>query len=116
MAISQATIIGKPQPKSWDEFEQGCLATFGGGYRTKEEIEIFHHGISTVFNLLRKEFPSAEQCKASTDFLDACEQALDQLEWYQKQHAGDDQYAARIELLREVIAKAEGKDVLNPRA
>lgn len=62
---SQVSVIGIPAPKSWDDFERGCLLTFGGGYRTDEEREIFRHGMQTVFNLLRREFPSAEQCRAA---------------------------------------------------
>lgn len=65
MSISQATIVGLPQPQSWDEYERGCLATFGGGYQTEEEREIFRHGMKTVFNLLRAEFPPAQVCKTS---------------------------------------------------
>ena len=68
MAMSQAQVIGTPPMKTWDDYEQGCLATYGGGYRTQEEIEIFHHGISTVFNLLRNEFPPAEKCKKVDDY------------------------------------------------
>ena len=60
--MSQATIIGLPQPITWDDYERSCLATFGGGYRTEHEREIFRHGMTTVFNLLRGEFPPAEQC------------------------------------------------------
>jgi len=65
MAMSQATVIGLPQPITWDDYERGCLATFGGGYRTEHKREIFRHGMTTVFNLLRSEFPPAEQCKDS---------------------------------------------------
>jgi hypothetical protein len=31
---------------------EGCH-DYGGGYRTREEAEIYHHGISTVVNCLR---------------------------------------------------------------
>lgn len=60
---SQVYAIGAPTPKTWDDYEHGCLMTFGGGYQTDEERSIFHHGITTVFNLLRAEFPPAEQIK-----------------------------------------------------
>jgi hypothetical protein len=42
--------------KQWDECERGCMMTYGGGYRTEEEREIFRHGMGTVFNMLRAEF------------------------------------------------------------
>jgi hypothetical protein len=72
--MSQATIIGEPQPRTWDDFERNCLATFGGGHRG-ECFEAFQHGMSTVFNLLRAEFPPAERCKAAPDLLEACKTA-----------------------------------------
>lgn len=37
----------------WDDTEAGFKATYGGGYRDPHQIEIFHHGMSTVFNWLR---------------------------------------------------------------
>jgi hypothetical protein len=58
---SQVQIFGGPAPKTWDDYEEGCLKTYGGGYHEEREMEIFHHGISTVFNLLRAEFPLAVQ-------------------------------------------------------
>lgn len=61
---SQVRAVGLPAPKTWDDYEQGCLMTYGGGYKTKDEIDIFHHGISTVFTLLRNEFPSAEHIRS----------------------------------------------------
>lgn len=70
---SQCQIIGTPAVKSWNDYENGCLATYGGGYRTEEELSIFHHGIVTVFNLLRAEFPPAEQCKTAKDLMAACQ-------------------------------------------
>ena len=61
---SQVRVVGLPAPETWDDYEQGCLMTYGGGYKTKGEIDIFHHGISTVFNLLRNEFPPAEHIRS----------------------------------------------------
>jgi hypothetical protein len=55
--------------RTWDDYEQGCLTSFGGGYRTEEEREIFRHGMSTVFNLLRGEFPPAEIIRNESDLL-----------------------------------------------
>ena len=57
VAWSQVQAFGGPVPKTWDDYEQGCYGTYGGGYQTAKEREIFHHGIGTVFNLLRHEFP-----------------------------------------------------------
>jgi hypothetical protein len=55
---SQVRAVGGPPPKTWDDYEAGCLQTYGGGYQTGAEREIFRHGIATVFNLLRAEFPN----------------------------------------------------------
>lgn len=58
---SQVQAFGGPAPKTWDDYEAGCHATFGGGYQTEKEREIFRHGMTTVFNMLRREFkPAAE--------------------------------------------------------
>lgn len=73
--MSQVTCIGAPDPQTWDEYEQGCIGTYGGGYRTPTETEIFHHGMATVFNLLRAEFPAAVLCKAAPELLRACKLA-----------------------------------------
>lgn len=54
---SQIQSVGTPPPKTWDDYRKGCLSTFGGGYRTKEELEVFQHGMNTVFNLLQAELP-----------------------------------------------------------
>lgn len=67
--MSQVQMIGLPAPKTWDDYADGCFATFGGGYQSKAERGIFQHGMETVFNLLRSEFPPAEQCKFATDLL-----------------------------------------------
>jgi hypothetical protein len=71
--ISQVTVIGKPQPKSWADYRAGALANYGGGHRTDGHLEAFHHGIKTVFNLLEAEFPPAEQCKSAGELLEALE-------------------------------------------
>jgi len=42
--------------------------------------------MSTVFNLLRAEFPPAEQCKAAPALLDACKLAR---EWIPQYMVGD---------------------------
>jgi len=63
MSLSQAQVIGRPKVKTWDDYEQGCLAAFSGGYRSAEDVETFQHGMRTVFNLLRNEFPPAELCR-----------------------------------------------------
>lgn len=61
---SQVQSCGGPAPLTWGDYEAGCLNTFGGGYQKEHEREIFRHGMSTVFNLLRREFPPAEKCQA----------------------------------------------------
>lgn len=77
---SQCHTVGTPPPRSWNDYEKGCIGTFGGGYRTKEEREIFHHGMSTVFNLLRGEFPPAGACKNSGLLLAACEATVSDID------------------------------------
>ena len=76
---SQVRAFGGPAPKSWDDYERGCIATYGGGYRDQRDIDAFHHGMTTVFNLLRAEFPSAEECRhgpaRERELIAACEAA-----------------------------------------
>ena len=57
MDVSQVSAINGHEPKTWDDYEKGCLLTFAGGYHTEAELRIFRHGIRTVFNLLRREVP-----------------------------------------------------------
>lgn len=61
--LSQAHVIGLPAPKTWDDYERGCLATFSGGHHEEATREAFRHGMQTVFNLLRSEFPPAEEIR-----------------------------------------------------
>lgn len=61
---SQVQIVGQPAPKTWDDYERGCLATFGGGYQTEAERDIFRHGMQAVFNLLRNELPEIGEIDA----------------------------------------------------
>lgn len=70
--ISQVTIVGLPQPKSWTDYRRGCLANYAGGHHSDGHLEAFQHGMETVFNLLEAEFPPAEQCKAAPELLAAC--------------------------------------------
>jgi hypothetical protein len=72
---SQVQAIGEPPPKTWSDYERFCYCTFGGGYGTAEQAEIFNHAMGTVFRLLRSEFPEAHECKAVTDLLAACKGA-----------------------------------------
>lgn len=74
--VSQATVIGSPSPKTWTELEANCKATFGGGYATNQERRIFRHGMTTIFNLLRAEFPEMAICKEADTSLRAAEEAL----------------------------------------
>lgn len=60
---SQCAAVGAPPPKTWDDYERACHDTFGGGYRTEEERDVFRHGMTTVFDLLRGEFKTAEECR-----------------------------------------------------
>lgn len=76
MALSQAQVIGRPPMKTWDDYEAGCLASFGGGHKDQLMLAAFHHGMSTVFNLLRAEFPPADICKAAPDLLEALRECI----------------------------------------
>lgn len=112
--MSQCRVIGTPAPQTWDDYERGCLATYGGGYRTKEEIAIFHHGIATVFNLLRHEFPQPEQIKNARERADT----LDQLnsENYAralKCESWHDRLVKSVKDLRTVATDLRGEIVVN---
>lgn len=80
MIISQVTIVGKPQPRSWKDFRDGCLANYAGGHHNDGQLEAFRHGMETVFNLLESEFPPAELCKAAPFLLDVCQKIQPRLE------------------------------------
>lgn len=108
--ISQATIVGLSQPKTWHELERGCLATFGGGHRGAE-YEAFQHGMSTVFSLLRAEFPPAEVCKAAPDLLDVLIESLPYIEMAEHDEAYKcGAVRAVVNRIRAAISKAEGTD------
>jgi|GEM_PF-4541161 len=77
--MSQVSCVGGHQPKSWDDYERGCLLTFSGGYDGGLGQRAFQHGMQTVFNLLRSEFPPAEQCKAAPLLLEACKAAQEHI-------------------------------------
>ena len=74
--LSQVQVLGRPAPKTWDDYRQGCLSTYAGGHHEPAEFRAFQHGMNTVFNLLEAEFPPAEVCSAASVLLDACEQVL----------------------------------------
>lgn len=108
---SQVTVIGKPQPKTWDNYEQGCLSTFGGGHRSDGHLDAFHHGMSTVFNLLRGEFPSAEVCKSAPALLGACEAMVANIDSWMATGIPADVQESEIlysQMVR-AIAKAKGE-------
>lgn len=67
--MSQVDAVGAPPVRSWDEYETGCKSTYRGGHHDERDLEIYQHGMNTVFNLLRAEFPPAEMCKAAPDLL-----------------------------------------------
>lgn len=80
MGSSQVKAIGEPHPRTWGDYERGCLLTYGGGHHSDGKLEAFQHGMSTVFNLLRAEFPPAETCAAAPDLLEACEAVVEECE------------------------------------
>src|ERR1051326_7170259 len=60
---SQVRALGAPAPKTWDDYERGCMDTFAGGHHEDGHLGAFQHGMRTVFSLLKAEFPPAEVCK-----------------------------------------------------
>ena len=62
---SQADVFGRKPAETWTELEQACTETFNGGHHTDEAKGIFDHGMGTVFNLLRAEFPPIGVCKSA---------------------------------------------------
>jgi len=101
--ISQVTVIGRPQPKTWEDYRQGALANYSGGHHEEPAVGIFEHGMETVFNLLEAEFPDAQKCKAADDLLKALKKAL-----HDSGCDGDLCSRQWHENARAAIAKAEG--------
>jgi uncharacterized small protein (DUF1192 family) len=95
---SQAQVIGKPPMKTWDDYEQGCLDTYGGGHRFDGQLEAFRHGMQTVFNLLRREFPPAEEIRRLQQQADEVDRLTDRVE----------ELTGEIERLRADYAKLHG--------
>ena len=44
--------------KTWDEFESNVNASFGGGHHSDGLMDAYRHGINTVCNVLRSQFPA----------------------------------------------------------
>ena len=115
--ISQATIIGQRPPTTWQEYARDCRCVFGGGYRTAQEREIFHHGIQTAFNAVEADMPPLALCKradanqAKATLCDELAKALRDVVGRVKACAeGADQYAELIAVARQgdvVIAEYE---------
>lgn len=42
-----------PDEAFWNSLERNLTATYHGGYHSTEELEIYRHGMNTVFNYLR---------------------------------------------------------------
>jgi hypothetical protein len=61
--MSQVQAINEPPPRSWEDFRQGCLATYAGGHHDDGHLKAFQHGMNTVFRLLEADFPPAQTCK-----------------------------------------------------
>lgn len=107
--MSQVQAIGAAAPQSWDDYDQGCQLTFGGGYRTEPELDIFRHGMGTVFNLLRHEFPQAQLCKAAPQLLSALKLLLTEVHLSGNGSARDFGWAAAVKASEDAIAAAEEK-------
>lgn len=66
---SQCQVIGRGHIRTWTDYRQGCLSTYGGGHHTDGHLEAFQQGMQTIFNLLEEEFPPAERCFACVNAL-----------------------------------------------
>jgi hypothetical protein len=67
---SQVQAINERPAETWDELESQTLSTFHGGH-DGGDLSNFQHGMRTVFELLRKEFPEMMRCKHADTY---CEQ------------------------------------------
>lgn len=105
---SQVQAFGGPQPKSWGDYETSCLATYGGGHRGPE-LEAFQHGMQTVFNLLRAEFPPAEECWANAATYREAAACLERLIAWADGEPGWHDRAAIIDAGRAVLARLKGE-------
>jgi hypothetical protein len=52
---SQCQPFGAPEPKTWTDYRECCLATYGGGYHDEPAMSAFRHGMETIFNMLEHE-------------------------------------------------------------
>jgi hypothetical protein len=48
---------------TWDDLERTALETYGGGYREQNKLDAFHHGMRTVFSMLKGGFPCPPKLK-----------------------------------------------------
>ena len=109
--MSQIKAVFGPTLKSWDDYRQGCLSTYGGGHHEEATITAFRHGMNTVFNLLEAEFPPAEVCKATADLQEAAEAML---RWFEAEDKHLGTFHDRMDLCQYVewaSRKALGEDV-----
>ena len=79
--MSQATILGKRPPKTWQDLSEDCCIVFGGGHRSDEKhLEIFRHGMRTAFNLLDGEMPTLAEVRAIPALVKAVKATKDWLD------------------------------------
>ena len=57
---SQCQVLGIPQVRTWADYREGCMSTYGGGHHYDGHLSAFQHGMETIFRLLEDEFPPAE--------------------------------------------------------
>ena len=98
---SRVSAINEPQPRSWYDYERGCLLTYRGGHHDEPELGAFQHGMRTVFTLLRAEFPEAQTCKAAPQLLEAAKAVAEC-------HPNELIPGRLFDRLRAVITAAEG--------
>lgn len=109
---SQVQMIGAAPLKTWQEYREGALSTYGGGYRSDDDLKAFHHGIETIFNLLEAEFPKAAFCKAAPAMAALLRTELESLDrWLQDQSCSDEtlgEMLVREDEIQKLLKDLEG--------
>jgi hypothetical protein len=65
--------------ETWDDIESQCVGTYRGGHEGKE-AEAFVHGMKTVFEVLRADFPQPYVCRHAPELLERVQWLEDYIE------------------------------------
>lgn len=110
---SQAQMYGAPKMKTWEDYREGCLATFGGGYQTQDELEIFRHGMGTIFNMLDSEFPCPTEMRSLTkaqERIEELEERTEKAKGLLRSSQACSIYKVSIRFANQALSALEGKD------